>query len=233
MGWDEQRARTVEQRAKEESDDYRYFPEPDLPPLRISREWASQIQAAQPELPDAKQARFIAEHGLSPADATILAAERDVALFYEAAVAAGQLSGVGARSISNWITGELFRWLKSEDADIGQALISPQELVELVALVEKGTITANTGKAVMGEMLVTGRPAAEIVTEKGLAQVSDEDALEQIVDQILADNPEQVVRYQEGKETLLQWFLGQVMRATRGKANPGIASNLLEQKLKR
>ena len=232
MGWDEQRGCTVEQRVKEESDDYRYFPEPDLPPLRIPRVWVEAIEAAQPELPDAKWERFVSEYGLSPADAGVLAADRDVATFFEAAVVAGQAMDVAPRMMGNWITGELFRLLKSEDAEIDQGLVSPSALAGLVALVEKGTITANSGKEVMGEMLSTGRSADEIVAEKGLAQVSDQDALEEVIDSVLSANPEQVARYRDGKETLLQWFVGQVMRATRGKANPGIVKSLLLARLK-
>lgn len=231
MGWDEQRGRTVEQRVKEESDDYRYFPEPDLPPLRIPRVWVDEIRAVQPELPDAKRERFGSEYGLPPADADVLALDRDVATFFEAAVAAGQAMDIAPRTVGNWITGEMFRWLKSEDVEIGQSLVSPDALVGLVALVGKGTITANSGKEVMGEMLATGRSAGEIVEEKGLAQVSDRDALKDVIDDVLAANPEQVAKYRDGKETLLQWFVGQVMRATRGKANPEIVKALLVERL--
>lgn len=232
MGWDELRGRTVEQRAKEESDDYRYFPEPDLPPLRIPRAWVDEVREAQPELPDSKRDRFMSEYGLSSIDAGVLAVDRDVAVYFETAVVAGQARDIAPKTMSNWITGELFRLLKSEDAEIGQGPVSPAALAELVALVERGTITANSGKTVMGEMLATGRPADEIVAEKSLDQVSDQDALERVIDDVLAANPEQVVRYRAGKETLLQWFVGQVMRVTRGKANPRIVTPLLEEKLK-
>jgi aspartyl-tRNA(Asn)/glutamyl-tRNA(Gln) amidotransferase subunit B len=232
MGWDEQRGRTVEQRVKEESDDYRYFPEPDLPPLCLPRAWVDEIGALQPELPDAKRERFISEYGLTPGDADILAVDRDVATYFEAAVSDAQATGIAPKTVSNWIVGELFRWLKSEDVDIQQVPVTPTALVGLVALVEKGTITANSGKAVMAQMLSTGRSANDIVEEKGLAQVSDQDTLEKIVDDLLAANPDQVARYRDGKETLLQWFVGQVMRATRGKANPSMVTALLTEKLK-
>jgi aspartyl-tRNA(Asn)/glutamyl-tRNA(Gln) amidotransferase subunit B len=232
MGWDEQRGRTVEQRAKEESDDYRYFPEPDLPPLCISRAWVDEIGAAQPELPDAKKARFLTEYGLSAVEASVLAADREVAAYFEAAVTVGRAVGVAPKTLSNWVTGELFRLLKADDMEIDQAKVSPAALAELVALVEKGTITASSGKTVLSEVWNTGRPPEEIVAEKGLAQVSDQDALVEIVDEVLAANPEQVIKFREGKETLLQWFVGQVMRATRGKANPQVVMPLLEERLR-
>jgi aspartyl-tRNA(Asn)/glutamyl-tRNA(Gln) amidotransferase subunit B len=231
MGWDERRGRTVEQRSKEESDDYRYFPEPDLPPLRISRTWVDEVRAALPELPDPRRARFASEYRLSPADVALLAADRDVADYFEAAVVAGQAQGIASKAVGNWIVGELFRLLKDRDTEIGASPVTPDALAGLIVLVEKGTITANSGKTVLGEMFATGRPADEIVAEKGLAQVSDEGALARVVDEVLAANPEQVARYQAGKETLLQWFVGQVMRATRGKANPQVVMELLREKL--
>jgi aspartyl-tRNA(Asn)/glutamyl-tRNA(Gln) amidotransferase subunit B len=231
MGWDERHGRTVEQRSKETSEDYRYFPEPDLPPLHLSRAWVDEIASALPELPDAKRERFVSEYDLPPADAAILAGDRDVAAYFERAVAAGAEHGVSARSVSNWLTGELFRLLNAENVEIGEVAVKPTALAELVALVEDGTITANTAKSVLAEMFTTGRVPGEIVEEKGLAQVSDEQALARIVDEILEANAEQVARYQAGKVTLLQWFVGQVMRATRGKANPQVVRDLLQEKL--
>jgi aspartyl-tRNA(Asn)/glutamyl-tRNA(Gln) amidotransferase subunit B len=231
MGWDERRGCTVEQRAKEESDDYRYFPEPDLPPLRISREWVTEIRATLPELPEAKRDRFVAEYGLSRDDAAILSADRGVAAFYEGAVAAGQEWDIAPKTLSNWVTGELFRLLRAEDVEISQALVTPTALAELVALVENGTITANSGKVVFGEMFATGRSPRETIKKKGLAQVSDEGALSTVVEHVIAANPEQVAKYQAGKVTLLQWFVGQVMRATRGQANPQVVKTLLQEKL--
>jgi aspartyl-tRNA(Asn)/glutamyl-tRNA(Gln) amidotransferase subunit B len=232
MGWDEQRGRTVEQRVKEESDDYRYFPEPDLPPLRISRAWVGEIGTALPELPVSKRERFVTVYGLSPAEADVLVADRDVAAYFEEAVAAGEAKQVSPKAVSNWITGEIFRLLKSANIEINQLRVTPAALAELIVLVDRGTITANSGKEVLGEMYASGRLAHAIVQERGLAQVSDQDALAEIVEKVLAANPEQVSRFQDGKETLLQWFVGQVMRATRGKANPQVVKNLLEDKLR-
>jgi aspartyl-tRNA(Asn)/glutamyl-tRNA(Gln) amidotransferase subunit B len=232
MGWDERQGRTVEQRAKETSEDYRYFPEPDLPPLHISRTWVDQIRGALPELPDSRRDRFINDYGLSPHDASLLSADRDVADYFEATVSSGQALEISPRITSNWISGELFRLLKAEGVEISKIRIQPAALAELIALVEEGTITANSGKAILGEMFATGRPAASVVQEKGLAQISGRDALARVVEEILAANPEQVAKYRGGKETLLQWFVGQVMRATRGKANAQVAMTLLQEKLR-
>jgi aspartyl-tRNA(Asn)/glutamyl-tRNA(Gln) amidotransferase subunit B len=232
MGWDERHGRTVEQRSKETSEDYRYFPEPDLPPLRISRTWVDRLRTALPELPDSRRDRFVADYGLARSEASVLAADRKVAEYFEVAVAAGQKTDLSPKALSNWILGELFRLLGAEGLEIGEARIRPEALAELVALIETGNITANTGKAVLGEMFETGRPPAEIVKERGLDQISDQEALARIVDEILAANPDQVARYREGKETLLQWFVGQVMRATRGKANPQVVMPLLQERLK-
>jgi aspartyl-tRNA(Asn)/glutamyl-tRNA(Gln) amidotransferase subunit B len=231
MGWDERRGQTVEQRSKETSEDYRYFPEPDLPPLHIAPAWVDRLRAALPELPDSRRDRFIADLGLARSEASVLAADRDVAGFFEAAAVAGQRMGVPARTLSNWIAGELFRLLGAEGLAIDEARIHPEALAELVAMVEKGNITANTAKTVLSEMFQTGRPPAEIVKERGLDQISDQEALARIVDEVLAANPEQVARYRDGKETLLQWFVGQVMRATRGKANPQVVMLLLKERL--
>jgi len=232
MGWDEQRGQTVEQRVKEESDDYRYFPEPDLPPLRVPRAWVDEISAALPELPDAKRDRFITEYGLSYADSIVLTAGQDVADFFETAAAAGRERGVAPQTTANWVTGELFRLLRAENVEIAAVRVTPVALASLIALVEQGTITANSAKAVFGEMFNTGRSPEEIIKDKGLAQISDEDILTQVVTDVLAANPEQVAKYRDGKETLLTWFVGQVMRATRGKANPHVVQALLQARLK-
>jgi aspartyl-tRNA(Asn)/glutamyl-tRNA(Gln) amidotransferase subunit B len=232
MGWDERDGRTVVQRIKEGADDYRYFPEPDLPPLSLSQAWVDQIRSALPELPDARRERFVADYGLPQSEAAMLAADRDVADYFEAAAAAGQELGIPPKVASNWITGDLFRLLNAQGIEITELRITPVALAELIALVEKGTITANSGKVVLREMFATGQPAAQIVQERSLAQISDEEALVRVVDQVLAENPEQVARYREGKEALVQWFVGQVMRVTRGKANPQVVMGLLQERLK-
>lgn len=229
MGWDEARGVTVPQRGKEYADDYRYFPEPDLPMLEISREWVEELRAALPELPDARRARFIAEYGLPEYDAGLLVEDKAVADYYEAAVAASRAE---PKTVANWITGELFRLMKESGQRIDRIAVAPQALAELIGLVKNGVINQNTGKAVLEEMFVGGRGAREIVEERGLAQVSDTAELDGIVAQVLADNPQQVSEYLAGKEQLFGWLVGQVMRATKGKANPQVVRELLERRLR-
>jgi len=229
MGWDESRGMTVVQRSKEYAHDYRYFPEPDLPPLSISRAWVEEIRSKLPELPEARRGRFMAEYGLSAYDASVLTADKAIADYFEACVKAYPQ----AKTVSNWITGELFRLLKETETEIEAVKVTPAALAGLLTLVEKGTINQNTAKTVLDEMFRSGRAAAEIVAEKGLAQISDADELSRIVDQIIAASPDEVAQYQAGKEPLLGWFVGQVMKATQGKANPQLVTGLLKEKLQR
>ncbi len=228
MGWDENRRRTVLQRAKESSEDYRYFPEPDLPPLELSREWVARLQATLPELPDAKVARFMDFYGLSARDADVLAAERAVAGWYEEAVRA---YGGSPKEVANWVTGQLFAMLKTEEGDIAGLPITPADLAALIQLVDSGTINRNTGKRVLEQMVVTGQTPAAIVAAEGLAQVSDSAGLAAVVRQVLEDSPEELRRYREGKTSLQGWFMGQIMRQTRGQANPDLVRQLLDEAL--
>jgi aspartyl-tRNA(Asn)/glutamyl-tRNA(Gln) amidotransferase subunit B len=225
LGWDEDHHRTVLQRVKEGSSDYRYFPEPDLPPLEVSREWVKKIRTRMPELPDAKKARYMVDFGLSVYDAGVLTADRAVAEYFEAAVQAGGAPKQG----TNWITGELFRLMR--DGNLGihavQVQIPPESLVALMDLIENKTININTAKEVLAAMLESGQTAQEIVDGRGLAQVSDAAALTAVVTQVLDAHPEQVSQYLGGKEAISGWLMGQVMRATRGKANPQLARQVL------
>ncbi len=234
MGWNEDRGVTYPQRSKEFAEDYRYFPEPDLPPLEISRERVAQLRAQLPELPDAKHARFVADYGLSDYDAGVLVADKAVADYYEAATSvAVQASQVDPKTVANWVTGELFRLLKETGQEIDTSPVSPQALAELIGLVEDNTINTNTGKDVLAEMFASGRGPRQIVDERGLAQVSDAAALEQVVAQVLEENPAQVGQYLDGKTQIVGWLMGQVMRATRGKANPQVVRTLLETQLEK
>jgi len=237
MGWDEARGVTVVQRTKEYAHDYRYFPEPDLPPLVLSREWVEGVRARLPELPDAKRARFMEQYGLSRYDASVLTVERPVADYFEACVHALPPSLRGkeeaAKTVANWITGELFRLLKAADIEIEAIKVTPKALAELLDLVEKGTISISMAKDVFGEMFQTGRSPSQIVQEKGLAQISDVEELSRIVEQVIAENPGPVAEYLGGKEPVLRFLIGQVMKATRGKANPHLVNELLKQKLSR
>ena len=228
MGWDEDRRCTVLQRSKESSEDYRYFPEPDLPPLELSPAWVESIRATLPELPDAKIGRFIADYGLSRQDAEALTAERPVVEWFEQAVAA---YGGSAKEVANWVTGQLFALINLQEGDITSLGIRPDDFAELLKLVDAGTINRNTGKKVLEEMVATGQSPAAIVKAQGLAQVSDEAGLTQVVDALLAANPGEVAKYREGKTSLLGWFMGQVMKETRGTANPDVVRKLLVERL--
>jgi aspartyl-tRNA(Asn)/glutamyl-tRNA(Gln) amidotransferase subunit B len=228
MGWDEVRGVTVPQRSKEQAHDYRYFPEPDLPPLEISREWIERIRARLPELPDAKHARFVSEFGLSEYDAGVLVSDRAVADYFEAAAAPGKID---PKTIANWITGELFRLMKESGQDIAALKVPPENLVELLDLVQGQTINQSTAKDVLAVMFETGRTARQIVEARGLAQISDTEALEQVVARVLDEGPEQVAQYLQGREQLMGWFIGQVMKLTRGKANPQVVRDLLRSQL--
>jgi aspartyl-tRNA(Asn)/glutamyl-tRNA(Gln) amidotransferase subunit B len=229
-GWDEARGVTVAQRGKEHAHDYRYFPEPDLPPLEISREWVAEIRAGLPELPDAKRERFVRELELSNYDAGVLVADKAVADYFEAALAA-RPPEVSAKTVANWLTGELFGLLNAAGVEIEAVKVRPVALAELLGLIARGEINQTTGKAVLIEMFATGGAPGDIVRAKGLAQVSDEAALAAAVQQVIADNPGQIEQYLAGKETVAKWLMGQVMRAQGGKANPQIVQRLLAEAL--
>jgi aspartyl-tRNA(Asn)/glutamyl-tRNA(Gln) amidotransferase subunit B len=226
-GWHDTRRITFSQRVKEEADDYRYFAEPDLPPLEIDDAWIDSVRATLPELPDTKIDRYRRDYGLSAYDAGVLAEDRQVAEWYETAVNAGG----DPKRTANWVINELFRLMNEHDQQIADIKTTPQDLVQLNSLVEQQTINNNTAKEVLAEMFVTGQAANEIVAARGLAQISDEDALAAIIVQILDENEDQVAAYLGGKEQLRGWFVGQVMRATRGKANPALVNKLLTQQL--
>jgi aspartyl-tRNA(Asn)/glutamyl-tRNA(Gln) amidotransferase subunit B len=239
MGWDEEHGRTVLQRSKESSDDYRYFPEPDLPPLEVDHAWVDTIRARLVELPDVKIARYVAALGLDPRDAQVLAADRRVAEYFEAVVAASAALGSAPeivapepKTVANWITGEIFRLMNAAAVGIEAVKITPAALAELLALVAAGQINQNGAKRALGVMFETGRPAPEIVRELGLAQVSDTDVLAQAVSEALAKYPAEVARYRGGEEKVFNWLLGQVMRETKGKGNPAVVKELLEAALK-
>lgn len=229
LGWDEANARTYSQRSKEEAHDYRYFPEPDLPPLVVETAWIDEIRAGLPELPHARRQRFIQTYGLSPTDASLLVGERAVAEYYETAVKAAP--HLPPRMIANWVLGELFAWMNESGESIEQLKAGPEALVELLEYLQSGEINQTTAKAVLLEMLQSGGRAAAIINSRGLRQVSDAEALRALVAQVLAENPAEVQSYLRGKETLAHWFFGQVMRAVGGKANPQVLRTELERQL--
>ena len=234
VGWDENLGVTVLQRTKEEEDDYRYFPEPDLPPLVIDPGWIESIQAALPELPIVKRHRFIQVYQLSDYDAGVLVAEQDVADYFEQVIAfiADQHSAeISPKMAANWIIGELFGLLNQENLSIEQTRVTPQGLANLLLLVSQGDINQKTAKTVLAEMFRSGRPANKIVAEQGLTQISDGVFITELVDRVLSTNPEQVEEYVRGKDSIARWLFGQVMRMAEGRANPKILEKELDRQL--
>jgi aspartyl-tRNA(Asn)/glutamyl-tRNA(Gln) amidotransferase subunit B len=230
MGWDETHNRTVLQRTKEGDTGYRYFPEPDLPPLQLEQSWIDELRAGLPELPDAKLARYTGQFGLSAKEAAVLAENQAVAEYFDAVVAAAAGS-VPPKTISNWLSGSLFRLLSESGADIAQVKIKPDDFVALLKLVESHAINQNAAKKVFGVMFESGQSPQKIVADLGLQQISDAGALRPIAAKVLADNPDAVAQFRSGKETILNFLVGQVMRATRGKANPQLAEQALRELL--
>lgn len=229
VGWDDAREVTFIQRVKEGEDDYRYFPEPDLPPLVVEPAWMEQIRSALPELPAAKFHRFREQYGLNDYDAGVLVAEQAVADYFEQVVK--DTPGISPKVVTNWVSGELFGLLNQSGISIDSSKVPPAELARLVQMVTDGAINMTTAKSVLSEMFATGRSAEAIISQGGLRQISDTDSIAPLVSQVLAENPEQVTAYLEGKETLLRWLIGQVMRAARGQANPQVVQKELERQL--
>ncbi len=230
MGWLENSGRTYVQRSKESAHDYRYFPEPDLPPLFIERAWVEELQGTLPELPLARRARFQADYALNKADADVLVADRAIADYYEAVlVAVGEF--MVAKGVANWMMGDFFRLMNLSESSWNDVPVSPDQFAGLLKLVANKTINANTGGQVLQTMFKTGEDAQVIVERESLAQVNDTDVLAQAVDRVIANNLDEVARYREGKTQLLGWFIGQVMRETRGKANPATVRQMVRERL--
>jgi len=228
-GWIEEAGITVTQRTKEYADDYRYFPEPDLPPLALDRAWIEEIRARLPELPEARRDRFINQYGLSLYDANILTTSRAMADYFENCV---KLTNPGkAKTVSNWLLGDFSRLLHTTNIEIENVKISPRHLAEMLGLVDDGTISGPATKAVFEEMFRTGKRASEIITEKKLSQISDADEIREVVKQVMANNTGAVADYSSGKQQALTFIIGQVMKATRGRANPGVVREITIQEL--
>jgi aspartyl-tRNA(Asn)/glutamyl-tRNA(Gln) amidotransferase subunit B len=235
VGWVESKGMTVTQRVKETEDDYRYFPEPDLPPLAIEPQWVERVRASLPELPIVKYRRFRQQYGLSDYDAGVLTAEQAVADYFEQAVAALPKDDQGSASfktLANWISGELFGLLHQAGMSIEDTHIMPQSLAALVQMVAQGEINQNTAKSVLTAMFTTGGTPAKIVFERGLYQISDASLIRNLVRQVLAEHPQQVSEYLGGKEGIARWLFGQVMRAAKGQANPQLIQDELDRQLR-
>lgn len=226
--WDAQGGKTVSMRGKEEAHDYRYLPDPDLLPLVVDQAWIDKTRDGLPELPQAKRERFIADYGLTDYDAGVLTASKPVAQYFEDVVAAG----AEAKAASNWITSELMGALNAEGLDIGEAKIKPDGLAELIELIAGGTLSSKLAKEVFGHMFESGKSASVIVEEKGLKQVSDSGELEGVLQKIFDDNPDEVTQFKAGKQKLMGFFVGQVMKQTKGQANPKLVNELVRKMLK-
>ena len=234
-GWNEARAVTLSQRSKEQAHDYRYFPEPDLPPLALAPAWVEKIAATLPELPDARGRRFQDQYGLSAYDAVQLTSTKPMADFFEAVVKVNPLADEQARAkaAANWTLGEVSRLLNEAGKEIGgEGLdLSPGHLAEVLDLIDAKTITGNVAKEVFEESFGTGKAPRAIVKEKGLTQISAADDMLPIIDEAIAGNDKAVADYRAGKETAIKFLVGQVMKATKGRANPGVVTEMLKERL--
>jgi len=229
LGWDETNQRTYSQRSKEEAHDYRYFPEPDIPPLIVEAEWVEQIRAGLPELPRVKALRLQQQYALSPNEAGLFSADGELAAYFEDC--ARHLQSAPARLAALWISGELFAWLNQNEKSLSELKVPPASLAELLDALHKGEVNQNTAKTVLTQMLASGKAAREIIAEQGLAQVSDLDFIAGLVRGVIEKYPAELASYLAGKETLANWFFGQVMRAAGGKANPAVLKSELEKQL--
>ena len=235
-GWVGEKGKTVAQRSKEYAHDYRYFPEPDLPPLVLNRERVEAIRARLPELPEARRDRFVSEYSLPLYDASLLTSSKPMADYFEACMKLphNDLRLKHAKPIANWIIGEFTRLLNSTNTDVGfmGKKISPEQLYSLIRLIESGAVSGLNAKEVFEEMFNSARTAQEIINEKGLTQISDTRQLEETVASVINSNAQAVADYKAGKKQSLKFLIGQVMRKTGGRANPGLVNELLEKKLK-
>src|SRR5216683_4740677 len=225
--WDEKAAETRPMRSKEEAHDYRYFPEPDLPPLVVTKELIEQVRASLPELPGPRAKRFSEQYGLSFADASQLTSERSLADYYESAAEA---SG-NARATANWIRSELFRELENAGLTAEKSPVAATELGALVRFIDGGNISGKQAKDLLVEMFASGKTAAVVIEERGLVQVSDTGEIDRVIDEVVAASPNQLEQYRSGKEALFGFFVGQVMKASKGKANPKVVNERLREKL--
>jgi aspartyl-tRNA(Asn)/glutamyl-tRNA(Gln) amidotransferase subunit B len=225
--WNQHAGRTEPMRSKEKAHDYRYFPEPDLLPVHVSSSWREEVQASLPELPRAKRARFVASLGITAYDAEVLTDTQASGGYFEAVVKAG----VPGKAAANWMQTELLRRLNDSSKEIGASPVSPEALAALISLVETGKITAAVAKKVFATMFETGRPAADIVADEGLAASVSDDAIEQAARDVIARNPDNVSKFKAGNEGVFKFFVGQVMKATRGQANPQAVNEIVRKLL--
>jgi aspartyl-tRNA(Asn)/glutamyl-tRNA(Gln) amidotransferase subunit B len=225
--WDDARGQTVSLRSKEQAHDYRYFPEPDLVPMVVDPAWVEEIRRGLPELPDARQARLMKDYGLSAYDAGVITASRAMADYFDATIAAG----ADAKAAANWLMGELSRHLNAAGREIDDCPVAPGQLAALIDLQSKGTVSGKIAKTVFEEMWASGKDAAVIVKEQGLVQISDAGAVVAVVENVVAANPQSVADFKAGKERALGFLVGQIMKETKGRANPELVNKLLRERL--
>ena len=225
--WNEKEGKTYTMRSKEDAPDYRYFPEPDLPPLEVGKEWVERLRDELPELPEARRQRFMRDYDLNPDESFTLTSDRKLADYFETAAKASK----NTRAAANWILSELLRELKNTGVDITGCKIKAEDLGAMIRLIDDKTISGKIAKDIFVEMFATGKAPAEIVKEKGLVQITDTSAIEKIVDEVIAANPKQVENYRGGKTQLMGFFVGQVIKASGGKANPQAVNEILKEKL--
>ncbi|SFF27594.1 aspartyl/glutamyl-tRNA(Asn/Gln) amidotransferase subunit B [Paenibacillus catalpae] len=226
--WDDTQGKTFSMRGKEESHDYRYFPDPDLVRLNISQEWKDRVRASIPELPDARKARYTSDYGLPSYDAEVITSSKKLADFFEESLNYTK----DAKAVSNWIMGDLLGYLNANSLELSEVKITGQGLGEMIGLLEKGTISSKIAKTVFKSMLESGKLPQQIVEEQGLVQISDEGALVAVVDQIIQANPQSVEDFKAGKDKAIGFLVGQIMKETKGKANPALVNKLLLERLK-
>ena len=225
--WDASKAKTLPMRSKEEAHDYRYFPEPDLTPIIIPQEKVDELEKSLPEMPIEKRARFVSEYGLSEKDASIIISSKTLAKFYEEVVGLGG----NRKTVSNYILGDLLRMLNANNMEPEDIKISPKNFVSLLKIIESGKISNTAGKEVFKEMFETDKDPEIIIEEKGLSQISCSDEIEKLVDKVLSDNPKSIEDFKAGKTQAVGYLMGQVMKASKGKANPPVAKQMIEEKL--
>ena len=234
-GWIEGEDVTVSHRTKEQAHDYRYFPEPDLPPVEIAPEWVEEIRSRMPELPDARRDRLVEQYGLPIYDASLLTGARETADFFEDAVKADGSNGKAierrAKAAGNWLLGDISHLLHERGQTLSESNLKPEHVAQLVSLLEDGTISTPLAKKIIVEVFDTGRSPAQVVEERGYVQVTDSDVIESTVAQAVEENPKAIEDYIEGKEQAAKFLVGQVMRMTRGKANPALVNKLVKEKL--
>jgi aspartyl-tRNA(Asn)/glutamyl-tRNA(Gln) amidotransferase subunit B len=226
--WDEAQGKTFSMRSKEEAHDYRYFPDPDLVRLVIDDEWKARVRASIPELPDARKARYTAEYGLPAYDAEVITSSKKLADLFEESLEYTK----DAKAVSNWIMGDLLGYLNANGLEVDSVKVTGKGLGEMIGLIEKGTISGKIAKTVFKEMLASGKSPQQIVEEQGLVQISDEGAIKAIVEKVIAANPQSVADYKAGKAKAIGFLVGQVMKESKGKANPGMVNQLIVEMLK-